>query len=572
VVQRSPEPVAEVTPPQRAEEAPAQWHRGLTLIATASLFIGTRGVWTNAMSVRPLLGAVISVCYASILVCGVLAFTVRGRRALTRVDAGVLATAVVLVACRYVLNHAGADEGVLTAQAAHAIDTGRPVYGQPWPWLFRGTGVALTKTMGGGADLTYAYPPLTALLTAPVHLVVHSTASATLVTSGALVVGAVLLWWMLPAPWRPAATTVCLGFDMLPQYAREGYPAMLVLALMVPVVVRWPETGAGGRLGRDGVVRAICLGGACASQQLAWFITPFLLVGLHAVWRGEFGGRTARVLLARYVGVALASFAVLNAYIAVQHPIGWLRGILLPLTQNAILHGQGVVDISYYFTSGSSRLDFYSYGSSLLLLGLVASTFLFARRLGPAITVLPWLSFYFATRSQDGYFLMLTPLWVAAVATVPGSALARAWQPGLPGWLRGRRAKMALAAGLVAPAVLCVGVAAASTPPLDMAVTPQMARVHRGVTSVTVHVTNNDSTALTPHFASRTGQSSSDWWTIVSGTRTLRPHASTTYVLVPPGGYHAFARHGRDLYLMAFTDKPMTVTGSVIPSAGAPKG
>lgn len=548
---------------------PAQWHRGMTLIGTISLFIGTRGTWTEAMGRYPSLAALISVCYAGILVAGVAACAVRTRRALARVDAGVLVIALVLVVCRYALHHAGADEGVLTAQAAHAIAHGRPIYDQPWPWLFEHSGIALTKTMSGGADYTYGYPPLTALLTAPVHLVVHSTAAATMVSTGALMAGAVVLWLMLPAPWRSAATAVCLGFDLLPQYAREGYPAMLAFALLVPVVVRWPETGAGGRLGRAGVVRAVCLGAACASQQLAWFLTPFLLVALYAVRRGELGRREALALTARYTGTALVSWGILNAYFAAQDPVGWLHGIMLPLTQNAILHGQGVVDISYYFTDGSSRLSFYSYASVLLLLGLLAATCLFVRRLGLAVTVLPWASFYFATRSQDGYFLMLTPLWLATLATVPASALAHAWQPRLPERLRGRRAKAAVVAGLLVPSVLCVAVAVASPPPLSMTITTQPARAHHGLTSVTVRVTNKGSATLTPHFASRSGQGSSGWWAIRSGARTLPPHASTTYRLTPPGGYRGFPPH-QHLYLTVFTADPMTITSGLIPSKGAP--
>lgn len=586
VAQRPPAAVGGAAAPARHEEAvegapggsapgsaaaatPAQWHRGMTLIGTISLFIGTRGTWTEAMGKHPPLAALISVCYAGILVAGVAACAVRTRRALTRVDAGVLAIGLVLVAVRYVLHHIGADEGVLTAQAAHALAHGHPIYDQPWPWLFEHHGIALTKTMSGGADYTYGYPPLTALLTAPVHLVVHSTAAATMVTTGALMAGAVVLWLMLPAPWRSGATAVCLGFDLLPQYAREGYPAMLAFALLVPVVVRWPETGAGGRLGRAGVVRGLCLGAACASQQLAWFLTPFLLVALYAVRRGELGKREALAVTARYTGTAVASWGVLNAYFAAQDPAGWLHGIMLPLTQNAILHGQGVVDISYYFTDGSSRLSFYSYASVLLLLGLLAATCLFVRRLGLAVAVLPWASFYFATRSQDGYFLMLTPLWLATLATVPASALSRAWQPRLPERLRGRRAKAVVAGGLLVPSVLCVAVAAASPPPLSMTVTPQMALAKHGLTSVAVHVTNRGSTTLTPHFASRSGQGSSNWWTIRAGAPTLRPHESTTYRLTPPDGYRGFPPH-QHLYLNAFTDGPMTISIALIPSKGAP--
>src|SRR5690349_1442793 len=75
---------------------PQQWHRGMTLVATISLFIGTRSAWTTAMASRPAVAGAISVCYASILVCAALSLLVRSRRALIRVDAVVLMTAVAL--------------------------------------------------------------------------------------------------------------------------------------------------------------------------------------------------------------------------------------------------------------------------------------------------------------------------------------------------------------------------------------------------------------------------------------------------------------------------------------------
>ncbi|GLP70208.1 hypothetical protein TUSST3_68290 [Streptomyces sp. TUS-ST3] len=547
---------------------PQQLHRGMTLVATISLFIGTRAAWTNAMASRPAVAGVISVCYASILVCAALSLLVRSRRALTRVDAVVLMTAVVLVICGYLLDHAGTDEGVLTAQAANEILHGRPVYGQPWPWLFDTPRVGITKTMSGGADYTYGYPPLTALLAAPVHAFVHSTAAATLVTTAALLVSSVLLWFLLPAPWRPAATAVCLGFGFLPHYAYAGYPAITALALLVPVVVRWPATGEGGRLGIGGVLRAACLGAACAAQQLAWFLVPFLLIGLYAVRRGELGSRRALAVTARYTVNAALTCAAANAYFAVEDFSSWLHGVLLPLDQKAILHGQGLMGISYYFTDGSGRLDYYSYGSQLLLLGLLAATLLFVRWLGPALTVLPWVAFYLAIRSQDGYFLLMTPLWLAAAATVPAAAFATAWQPRLP--RVAGSAKAVLAGGLLAPALVCVAIAAASPPPLRMSLSPRFATHHAraGVTAIDVRAVNTTGTALSPHFASRTGQGASNWWTIASGPAVLAPHASAEYHVKPAGGFRALpGGRGPGTYLIAVTGTPMTITTVHIPAA-----
>ncbi|WP_086809239.1 hypothetical protein [Streptomyces reticuliscabiei] len=537
-----------------------QWHRGMTLIATISLFIGTRSAWTQAMLSHPPAAGVISLCYAGILVCGVLALVVRGRRALVRVDITVLVLAVALVVCGYWLNHIGTDEGVLTGQAANQIAHGRPVYGQPWPWLFGTSNSGLTKTMSGSYDYTYGYPPLTALLAAPVHAFLPSSAAATLVTTGALIAGTVTLWLMLPAPWRSAATAVCLGFGVLPGYARSGYPAIVALALLIPVAVRWPATGAGGRLGRCGILRAVCLGAACAAQQLAWFFAPFLLIGLYAVRRGELGARPAAAVLARFAGVSAVTWVGINAYFAAQGFSAWWHGLLLPLTQKAILHGQGLMGISYYFTDGSSRLDYYSYASQLFLVGLLAATLLFVRRLGTALTVLPWLPFYLAIRSQDGYFLMMTPLWLAAAATVPALSLASAWQPRIPRFT-GRGAKAALCAALVTPAALCAGIAASSPPPLRMTLTTRISdQPHPAVTAVTVKAVNTTSTALTPHFASRIGQGASNWWTVTSGPATLSPHSAAVYVVRPAGGHRPVPGAHQRMYLVAVTGSPMTIS------------
>lgn len=317
-----------------------------------------------------------------------------------------------------------------------------------------------------------------------------------------------------------------------------------------------------------GVLRAACLGAACAAQQLAWFLAPFLLIGLHAVRRGELGPRRALAVTIRYTAAAALAWSVVNTYFAAQGFSAWLNGILLPLEQKAILHGQGVMGISSYFTPGSSRLDYCSYGSQSLLLGLLAAALLFVRRLGPALTVLPWIAFYLATRSQDGYFLMLTPLWLAA------AAFAHAWQP-RPPRLTGRRARAAVAALAPAPALACVVIAAASPPPLRMSLTPHFARhgARVGVTAIEVRAVDTTGTALDPHFASRTGQGASIWWTIASGPAVLAPHTAAEYRAEPARGFRATpGGHGPGTYLIAVTGTPMTITSAHIPTATSAAG
>ncbi|MEU6665284.1 hypothetical protein [Streptomyces sp. NPDC046727] len=547
----------------KAPDAPAQWHRVLTLLADVSLFIGTRSVWTQAATHNLVLAALISVCYASILVTGVLALTVRRTRSLARLDLAVLATAVVLTLCAWALNHGGGDEAVLTTQAARELVAGHPVYGQPWPWLFHAKGVALTPTIDGGYDFTYGYPPLAPLLTAPLLWLGHGGTPATAAATVALVAGTVTLWRLLPMPWRSAATMACLGFAFLPMYARQGYPAIIGLVLLVPAVVRWPRLGARGRLGAAGIARAACLGAACAAQQLPWFVAPFLLAGIHAVRRGELGGRAAARVTLRIAGIAALTWLLINAYFIVSEPGAWLRGVALPLTQGAVLHGQGLVDISLYFTHGSDRLDWYGRASMLLAAALLALFVLFVRRLGPAATVLPWCAFYLATRSQDGYYLMMTPLWLAAAVTAPLPEFAHAWQPRprLPAGSRRRTAQAATVALLVTPALVSATLAATGTAPLRMDVTAARHVSAGTLSGLTLRVTNSGDVALTPHYMLTTGQGMSRYWSLARGPATLPAHTTAIVELRAPGsGFTVPAKRSTRLRLRAFTADPQTLS------------
>jgi uncharacterized membrane protein len=336
------------------------------------------------------------------------------------------------------------------------------------------------------------------------------------------------------------------------------------MALLVPVVIRWPRIGRGGRLGPAGIAQAACLGAACAAQQLPWFLTPFLLAGIYAVRRGELGARQAALVLLRITGVAVTVWLLINTYFIVHEPGTWLEGIALPLTQGAVVHGQGLVDISLYFTNGSDRLDWYSHASMLLAAGLLAVFVLFVRRLGPAMTVLPWCAFFLATRSQDGYYLMMTPLWLAAAVTTPLSEFRDAWQP-RPRLLSGphrRRARVAAAVLLLTPALASAAVAATGAPPMSM----KLAEVRRAaptvVTRLTVRVTNASDTALSPHYMLTTGQGMSRFWSQVGGPATLPAHSTVSIELRPPGGKFTLPHKKVRIRVRAFTATPQTLSSS----------
>jgi hypothetical protein len=554
---------------------PSPLHRALALLACISLFIGTRTAWTGALNASPTVLAVLSACYLGILLTSVAALIVRSSRALAVVDVLILGIGCALVVGALIADHKPNDEGTLVAQAARSMLAGGGVYGVAWPQVFAQQHIPITWMMGGGADYTFGYPPLDVLLTAPALAFVGFPAVASVVTTAAVLVGSLVLWRLLPIDWRSGATAVMLGFPFMPHYARLGYPAIIAMVWLIPVVVRWPSIGRGGRLRRSDLLRAVCLGAACATQQLAWFVAPFLIVGLYALRRGEASPRRALATVAPFVAIAAATFLAINLPFIVGNASAWASGVLLVLTQHAIPHGQGLIDVSFYLTDGSSELDFYSYATLLLTLGLLGLSAVWVRRLGPALTVIPWIVFYLSIRSQDGYFLLMTPLWFAAVATAPPSAFQGAWQPHLrmptllgnlrplgARRLRGAPGRIALAGLLLAPSLLCATVAVASDEPLELGIVSTSAHAAHdvGIWQITVDVVNNGAVALTPRFTISTGPSITPFWTATGGPDQLAPHQQATYLLTAadPAGYTPGP--DRYLYLRAVTDRPMTVS------------
>ena len=242
--------------------------------------------------------------------------------------------------------------------------------------------------------------------------------------------------------------------------------------------------------------------------------------------------------------------------------------MLLVLTRHAIR--MGLIDVSFYLTDSSAALDFYSYAALLLGRDLVRA--LWVRFLGPAVTVIPWLVFYLSVRSQDGYFLLMTPLWLAAAATAPPSAFAHAWQPrislaarpigplasGGPRRLPGYATRALLAAILLAPSLLCASVAIASDEPLELAVvsTTWHGPHAQGLWRMSVDVVNGgDGLRLRIHHQHRTechGVLACD-----GGPAVLAPHQRATCDLTAsaPAGYDPGLN---GFYLRAMTDRPMT--------------
>ncbi|MBW4040754.1 MAG: hypothetical protein HIU86_01315 [Acidobacteria bacterium] len=580
-------PAGGTAAPSTHPEGPGTWssgsvpewvRRALTAVVAVALIPEAQRLWKAAVAqssaahghlLSPQLthGVLLLVAIAAfgvLLLAVVLAAGAPSARVSGRVDLVLLLVGVVLLLGEFVLAHGVNDEGALTAKAAGELVHGRPVYGVDWPGVF--AHVALTKTMGGGADYRYGYPPLAVLLTAGVAVVLrHPTVAAPLVTMGALLVATLVLWFRVAPVWRPLVVLVMLVLEPLAGAASGGSPILIAIALLVPVVLRFDRTGAGGRLGRVGVLKGLALGAACAAQQLAWFVVPFVAVALYGLRAREIGHRAAARVVVRYLAAAAGAWLLIDLPFIVTQPTAWLQGILIPLDQHAIVHGQSVVDIPYILTSGSGALDLFSTATVALLAGLVAAILLFPGRLGPAVTILPVTVFFVATRGDFAYWMEFSPLWLATLATVPLRSFQHAWRPRpIDGLSTGTKAAVAVI--LVLPAVVLALVGALAPAPLRLGMAAAIAVPGKAtqIAEVTLTAVNTSDHAVTPHFAYLAEGGTSNWWQVLKGPATLQPGARASYTVEPKGERQTLVRQSA---IIAVSDRPMTISSVRLPSS-----
>jgi hypothetical protein len=572
-------PADRAAPVRSAAVSPTLAHRILSLLAVLVMFQGLPSLLRDEAVSRVYLSVGFGLVYGVLIVLAVLVTVARGDRGLRRLDVVVLATAVVRLGLQtaYATGRATPvyhdDEGALVTMAARSLTVGGHVYGVHFTDMERLFHVGTTPLMSGAPADTFGYPPLSVLLTAPFTghgpLPLPFWVPVTgLWCVGALIVAAVLMFRLLPAALRPGATLLLFAVTWMFPYAREGYPVFLTLPFLVVVLADWSRIGAGGRLGRAGVVSGCCLGAACAAHQLAWFLTVFLIVGVLLLRLGELGGRQPAVrVTSRYIGVVAAMFLLLNLPFIIADGGAWLPGVLTVLTQHATPQGLGPVDISLWLTSGSGALRLYSTAAATALLATLVALVLWPARLGPALALLPWPAFYLSARSTETYFVLLAPLWLVALACNERALLAtaRAWRPVR---LRRRALRLALPPLLAAPTLVLLLTAVLTPPPIRLAATAsgphaRYATRPSRLDRITATVRNMGGTPLTPAFATSVNAWLDVDWRIVSGPAVVPPHGTAVYVLRRVGPPLPPNPAGPTL-LTVLTDHPMTVANEPI--------
>jgi len=540
--------------------------RALGVVAAVGLFQPTFNAWSDAVRVPS--GAIVAVALAAGLLWLIWAMaTASDESRLDRLEVWLLAVALLVLAAWIatqlnLYTGYGTDEAAFEQGAATLLLHGHDPYGAnllPALANFSTPAKYATYTMSGSMVSTLGYPALPVLVVAPLVALTNGGQAVPLADVLVLMVAMVIVFKQLPRRWRSLAVILCVGLPILSGYAVAGVNAIMVMTLLLVAAYRWTSTGESGSLVSGDRVRAIALGLALATNQLAWFAAPFLVAGIYLVRHASLGVRGARRVTLSYLALAAGAFTAINLPFILWGPSAWLHGVTAPLTQHAIPYGQGLIDFTLFLRIGGGALDSYNYAAALLYLALLVVYVAEFRKLGRACFVLPVIALFVSGRSLAEYWMTLCAVLALSIITAEQSVIS-AVRPLRLGPPSGWRRRLTLAA-LFAPAAVCLAVALGTPQPLTMRIlSARSSQTQRTVEQLRVLVHNGSDQPLAPHFATNvTGQAVP--WSTARGPSALAPHASAVYVL-RQSDPSSSPPNGAPFLLEAVTPSPRTISST----------
>lgn len=538
-------------------------HRVLSVLTALALLIILPALWTRTTQTTPALGILVSLGYLGAIGLGAAALVVRDTVHLRRVDLTTLVMSIVLelgqiphlLSSHYRYSE---DEGPLTAAAIRVLEHGHSPYGVHWPHQ---VGPLPTQLLNGRIIDVFPYPPLSAILGAVLGKIHQAWASPAVIDVFAMVVLVILIYRLMPVPLRPLAVLLGFALTFVAPKGWQGTPVVLSLPLILLTLWQWVEVGKTGRLTRADVGRALCLGLASSSQQLVWFIIPFLVVGMYSLHRDRLGRKPVLRMIATYLLVAAAPFVVINLPFAITSFHAWYVDVGSVITEHEIPLGVGIPMLIVNALPGSGNLQIFTAVGALAYLAGLIWFGQQVRRLAPALLVLAMLPFLFTIRSLDTYEAAFAPLAVlAAIGT---------WPPGLAGEDRPglviRRARWRLVpAAVAAVAFIALIVGLALPPPLKMTITTAQVGVKNHLNRLIVIVHNTSSHLLTPYFLTYRAGNDGHFWHRDVGPKSIRPGQTVTYLLRPLKHKYATLADKGPIRLVVVTNQPQTVASVTV--------
>ena len=497
--------------------------------------------------------------------------TARDEVALERLDRWLLALALLVLASYSAAQLNGTpgfttDEAAFEQQAAQLLLHGHDPYGANLLTSLSAFSVPskyATYTTSGGMVSTLGYPALPVLIGSVFVKLTGGGQAVPIATVIALMVATVAMFRSLPSGWRGIAVIICVGFPALSEFALAGMNTIIMMAALVVVATRWSGIGEHGVLNRGDRLRALAFGLALSSNQLSWFIAPFLLLAIFLVRSGHLGHRRAAKLTAGFLALAAATFIVVNAPFIVWGPAAWLQGVLAPLTQHAIPYGQGIVGLALFLRVGGGALDGFSYAAGCTYIALLIVYGAYFRRLARCCFVLPTIALFISGRSLAGYWMMLIAVIVVSVLTSDDGAIHLAARIRPPrSWRWSRSAGKLVVPGLFVPAGIYLAIALGTPQPLNMRVLSATSESSlRSVWQLRIAVHNDSDQFLRPHFATNSAGQATAFWKVRSGPSGLAPHAAARYLLAAPDD-GSVQPNGTPFLVVAVTDSPRTISSS----------
>lgn len=565
--------------PDASKSAPTTWrpaattHRIIVVVGAIGLFGPALIAWTTIIQL-PLVGVVATVGCAAALAIAVLAATAPSERRLDRLDRALLCLGVAIMGAwaateLYFQPAYGTDEAAFVQYAAQLLLHGHDPYRAnllPALTQFRVPIQFATYKLNGTISSSLAYPSLSFLLAVPASILTNGVQSIILENVVALAVEMVLVFVFLPRPYRALSVVLVLGLPFLFDYTIGGDIITMALPLLVYVAHRWWTIGEGGRLGKGGAGRAVCMGLAGSICQFPWFVVPFLVVGLWKLRSSELGRRRALAVVTRFAGVTAAVAFTVNAPFLMWDPRAWLSGVLTPLFQKAIPFGQGLIDATAFLHVGGGDLEWFTAAAICIAVLLLVAYALYFPLLRGATFILPSIIFLFSTRSLSEYFIMMVAMW--AVSVVPhaahrqGDVVASRKATGGSRLLGRRAVRWAFLGGPLAAAIACIGLALGASAPLAIHVLTMRTNGQlRSIWRIKAQVANRSDKALAPHFATDASGYMTTFWNVLVGPSVLRPGQRATYVLVAPN-VGSMPGVTQPFVLQAVTASPDTMSSS----------
>ncbi len=382
-----------------------------------------------------------------------------------------------------------------------------------------------TYTLNGSYVHAVSYPAGSFLFQAPLVALGLRHLPTDWIDLAAWLVTGVILARLLPRRLTWLAALLVVSSAYVGTFANGGTDA-LVVPFLVLALWRWDRALDPGA----GVVRwlsPVALGVACSIKQTPWFVAPFVLIALLVEALAE--RREWRTPLARYAGLAVGTFLLLNLPFIIWQPAAWLRGVLLPLRDPLVPDGQGLVTLALHGLTGGVTLHGLWLSGALVLaaeLFALVAWYPLLKRIWPFL--LP-LALFIPARSLTSYLLDFLP--AALVAALSVRDAPREWRP------RFTRARVIVLAATLVGACVAAG-DALTTAPLTLSVTGVTTRdAHQRLTTISVAVTNASSVTVQPHFmVDLGGLHPSGFWRVrvLRGSLPLGPGRHALVVLSPP--------------------------------------